>query len=92
LAGGGGAADAIGAPSGHGEEGVQVLADTCGQERVGGSTWEVRSHSARPSGFRAVPTARRCPADDGCREVVASSCNIIATKRTRPFGAPRYVE
>ena len=48
----------VGARGGRGEEGLQVLPDHSVQDRVGGSAWDVRSHGARPSGFRAVATAR----------------------------------
>src|SRR5262245_40039445 len=48
----------VGARGGRGEDGLQVLPDHSVQDRVGGSAWDVGSHGARPSGFRAVATAR----------------------------------
>ena len=44
----------VGARSGCGQEGLQVLPDHSVQDRVGGGAWDVGSHGARPSGFRAV--------------------------------------
>jgi hypothetical protein len=35
-----------------------VLPDHSVQDRVGGSTWDVGSHGARPSGFRAGAATR----------------------------------
>ena len=45
----------VGARSGRGEEGFQVLPDHSVQDRVGGGAGDVRSHGAGASGFRAVP-------------------------------------
>src|SRR5262245_6842197 len=48
----------VGARGGRDEEGLQVLPDHSVQDRVGGSAWDVGSHGARPSGFRAVAATR----------------------------------
>ena len=53
-----GQADPVSARGGRGEEGLQVLPVHSVQDRVGGSAWDVGSHGARPSGFRAVAATR----------------------------------
>src|SRR5215470_4912254 len=50
--------DPVGARGGRGEEGLQMLPDHPVQDRVGGSAWDVGSHGARPSGFRALAATR----------------------------------
>jgi hypothetical protein len=50
--------DPVGVRGGRGEEGLRMLPDYPVQDRVDGSAWDVGSRGARPSGFRAVATAR----------------------------------
>ena len=86
----------VGARGGRGEEGLQVLPDHSVQDRVGGSTWDVGSHGARPSGFRAVrqaspqsarTTSRREP---GRRDATTGATERCADPSPEPIAVTGY--
>src|SRR5262249_18508345 len=78
--------DPVGVRSGRGEEGLQMLPDHSVQDRIGGGAWDIGSHGAAPSGFRAgapaVPRdwrtadARR----SRCRRATPSQPSVALTR------------